>query len=53
MKRLAEVEFQLGQLDVSLKAGKLGGDEYVDRRQSFKQVRDSLREELQRMGVTA
>ena len=50
--RLAEVETQLGQLDISFKTGKIGGDEYVDRRQSLKQIRDSLREELQRMGVT-
>jgi uncharacterized protein YneF (UPF0154 family) len=33
-------------------AGKIGGDEYVERRQSLKQMKDSLREELQRMGVT-
>jgi hypothetical protein len=32
VKRLAEVETHLGQLDVSFKAGKIGGDEYVDRR---------------------
>lgn len=43
MKRLAEVETQLGQLDVSFKAGKIGEDEYVDRRQSLKQIRDSER----------
>jgi hypothetical protein len=33
-------------------AGKISGDEYVERRQSLKQMKDSLREELQRMGVT-
>lgn len=33
-------------------AGKMSGDEYVERRQSLKQMKDSLREELQRMGVT-
>jgi len=50
--RLAEIDTQLQQLDTSFKAGKIGGDEYVQRRQSLKQIKDSLREELQRMGVT-
>jgi hypothetical protein len=30
---------------------KMGGDEYVQKRQSLKQIKDSLREELSRMGV--
>jgi putative ABC transport system ATP-binding protein len=51
--RLTEIEAQLQQLDTSFRAGKIGGDEYVERRQSLKQIKDSLREELQRMGVTA
>lgn len=50
--RLSEIESQLQQLDAGFKAGKMSGDEYVERRQSLKQMRDSLREELQRMGVT-
>jgi putative ABC transport system ATP-binding protein len=49
--RIAEIDTQLVQLDGDFKAGKIGGDEYVQRRQSLKQMRDSLKEELARMGV--
>ena len=49
--RTAEIDDQLQQLDEDFKAGKIGGDEYVQRRQSLKQMRDSLKEELHRMGV--
>jgi putative ABC transport system ATP-binding protein len=49
--RITEIETQLQQLDEDFKAGKIGGDEYVEKRQSLKQIRDSLREELHRMGV--
>ena len=50
--RVKEIETQLHKLDADMKAGKISGDEYVERRQSLKQMKDSLREELQRMGVT-
>jgi ABC-type sulfate/molybdate transport systems ATPase subunit len=50
--RVKEIETQLHKLDADMKAGKMSGDEYVERRQSLKQMKDSLREELQRMGVT-
>lgn len=50
--RMREIDVQLEQLDEGFKIGKLDGDEYVDRRQSLKQMRNSFREELQRMGVT-
>jgi len=50
--RTAEIDAQLQQLDEDFKAGKIGGDEYVQRRQSLKQMKDSLKEELHRMGVT-
>jgi len=50
--RTVEIDSQLQQLDEDFKAGKIGGDEYVQRRQSLKQMRDSLKEELHRMGVT-
>jgi putative ABC transport system ATP-binding protein len=50
--RTAEIDAQLQQLDEDFKAGKISGDEYVQRRQSLKQMRDSLKEELHRMGVT-
>jgi len=49
--RTAEINAQLLQLDEDFKAGKISGDEYVERRQNLKQMRDSLREELHRMGV--
>jgi putative ABC transport system ATP-binding protein len=49
--RIAEIDAQLEQLDEDFKTGKISGDEYVQRRQSLKQMRDSLKEELHRMGV--
>jgi putative ABC transport system ATP-binding protein len=49
--RVTEINTQLQQLDEDFKAGKIGGDEYTERRQSLKQIRDSLKEELHRMGV--
>ncbi|MEM3704218.1 MAG: ATP-binding cassette domain-containing protein, partial [Candidatus Bathyarchaeia archaeon] len=49
--RIMEINIQLRQLDEDFKAGKVTGDEYVQRRQSLKQVMDSLKEELHRMGV--
>jgi len=49
--RITEIEGQLLQLDEAFKSGKIGGDEYVEKRQSLKQIRESLREELHRMGI--
>jgi len=49
--RIAEIAAQLQHLDEDFKAGTISGDEYVQRRQSLKQMRDSLKEELHRMGV--
>jgi putative ABC transport system ATP-binding protein len=49
--RISEIDAQLQQLDEDFKVGKISGDEYVQRRQSLKQMRDSLKEELHRMGV--
>jgi ABC-type lipoprotein export system ATPase subunit len=49
--RIIEIDAQLQQLDEDFKAGKIGGDEYVGRRQNLKQMKDSLKEELHRMGV--
>jgi len=51
--RTAEIDAQLQQLDKDFKAGKISGDEYVERRQNLKQMRDSLKEELHRMGVVS
>jgi hypothetical protein len=41
----------LEQLDKEFRSEKMSGDEYVQKRQSLKQIKDSLREELSRMGV--
>ena len=49
--RIAEIDAQLEQLDEDFKKGTISGDEYVQRRQSLKQMRDSLKEKLHRMGV--
>jgi len=49
--RITEINVQLQQLDEDFKAGKIIGDEYVERRQSLKQMLNSLKEELHRMGV--
>jgi putative ABC transport system ATP-binding protein len=51
--RIAEIDRQLAQLDEDFRKGKIGGDEYVAKRQSLKQVRESLREELHRMGIVS
>ncbi len=49
--RVAEINMQLEQLDKDFRKEKMDGDEYTAKRQSLKQVRDSLKEELVRMGV--
>jgi ABC-type glutathione transport system ATPase component len=49
--RVVEIDAQLVQLDKDFKEGKVSGDEFVQKRQSLKQIKESLREELGRMGV--
>jgi ABC-type glutathione transport system ATPase component len=49
--RITEITAQLEQLDKDFRSEKMNGDEYVQKRQSLKQIKDSLREELSRMGV--
>jgi putative ABC transport system ATP-binding protein len=49
--RITEISAQLQQLDEDFRTAKITGDEYAERRQRLKQTRDSLREELSRMGV--
>jgi putative ABC transport system ATP-binding protein len=49
--RIGEINTELGQLDQNFKADKLSGDDFVQKRQSLKQIKDSLKEELSRMGV--
>jgi putative ABC transport system ATP-binding protein len=49
--RIMEIGSQLKELDEDFKADNMSGDEYAEKRQSLKQIRDSLREELHRLGV--
>ncbi len=49
--RIADIEVQLATLDKDFKGGKISGDQYVERRQNLKQMKNSLDEELHRMGV--
>jgi putative ABC transport system ATP-binding protein len=49
--RIADIEAQLATLDTEFKAGTISGDQYVERRQNLKQMKNSLDEELHRMGV--
>ena len=49
--RISEINGQLEQLDRDFRNEKIDGDEYTTKRQSLKQVKNSLREELVRMGV--
>jgi putative ABC transport system ATP-binding protein len=49
--RIEEIDAQMVQLDKDFKSSKIGGDEYMEKRQSLRRTRDSLREELHRMGV--
>jgi putative ABC transport system ATP-binding protein len=49
--RVSEINAQLEQLDKDFRNEKMDGDEYMEKRQSLKQLKTSLREELVRMGV--
>jgi ABC-type proline/glycine betaine transport system ATPase subunit len=49
--RIKEIDTQMKQLDMDFKAGRISGDDYMEKRQSLKQTKESLREELHRMGV--
>ena len=49
--RIVEIHSELDQLDSDFRSEKIGGDDYVQKRQSLKLIRDSLKEELSRMGV--
>jgi putative ABC transport system ATP-binding protein len=49
--RIEEIDAEMLQLDKDFKSAKISGDEYVEKRQSLKRTRDSLEEELHRMGV--
>jgi putative ABC transport system ATP-binding protein len=49
--RVSEINVQLEQLDSDFRNEKIDGDEYTEKRQSLKQLKISLKEELVRMGV--
>jgi putative ABC transport system ATP-binding protein len=49
--RIIEINGELEQLDRDFRSEKVSGDDYVQKRQSLKLIRDSLKEELSRMGV--
>jgi len=49
--RIIELNEQLLAIDTEFRSGKIEGDEYVQKRQTLKGVRDSLKEECSRMGV--
>jgi putative ABC transport system ATP-binding protein len=49
--RISEISTELDQLDTDFKSDKINGDDFVQKRQSLKQIKDSLKEELSRMGV--
>jgi putative ABC transport system ATP-binding protein len=49
--RINEINAQIAQLDSDFRTDKIDGDDYVQKRQSLKQIKDSLKEECSRMGV--
>lgn len=49
--RVAEVDRELTSLDEVFRTGKIGGDEYTDRRTRLRQTRLTLQDELHRLGV--
>jgi putative ABC transport system ATP-binding protein len=49
--RITEITAELLRLDQDFKSDKISGDDYVTKRQSLKNIKDSLKEELSRMGV--
>ncbi|HUJ84671.1 MAG TPA: ABC transporter ATP-binding protein [Candidatus Acidoferrales bacterium] len=48
--RIVEINTELDQLDADFKIDKISGDDYVQKRQTLKNIKDSLKEELSRMG---
>ncbi len=49
--RINEINSELLQLDNDFRSSRMNGDEFVQKRQSLTHVKDSLKEELSRMGV--
>jgi putative ABC transport system ATP-binding protein len=49
--RINEINGEIVQLDSEFRQEKIEGDEYVEKRQSLRHIKDSLKEECSRMGV--
>ena len=49
--RIGEINMQIQQLDSDFRAERIDGDEFVQKRQNLKNIKDSLKEECSRMGV--
>jgi putative ABC transport system ATP-binding protein len=49
--RIGEINMQIQQLDSDFRSERIDGDEYVQKRQNLKNIKDSLKEECSRMGV--
>jgi putative ABC transport system ATP-binding protein len=49
--RIIELNEELEAVDRDFKEGRINGDDFVQKRQTLKHVKDSLKEELSRMGV--
>ena len=49
--RISEITVQIQQLDSDFRSEKIDGEEYVQKRQTLKNIKDSLKEECSRMGV--
>jgi putative ABC transport system ATP-binding protein len=49
--RINEINMEIQQLDSDFRQEKIDGDEYVQKRQCLKHIKDSLKEECSRMGV--
>ncbi len=49
--RIIEITEQMTQLDSDFRSGEIDGDDYVQKRMTLKNVKESLKEECSRMGV--
>jgi putative ABC transport system ATP-binding protein len=49
--RIADIDIQLNKLDEDFRTEKISSDKYVEKRQNLKQTRNSLQEEMHRMGI--
>lgn len=49
--RVAEIDRELAGLDEAFRTGKIGGDEYAEKRTHLRQTRLTLQDELHRLGV--